>query len=491
MNLIDLTLTEALAKLRAREITATELTRAYLNRIEKFNDELFCYLTITPQRALADAAESDKRYAAGTARLLEGIPIAMKDNFATRGIRTTAASHILENFVPEYESTVSQKFIDAGAVLLGKTNLSEFGMASTPKTSAFGLTYNPWQRDKKLTPGGSSCGSASAVAGGLALVATGTDTGNSIKFPAALTGLVGFKPTYGVCSRWGCAAFASSLDHPGAFGRTADDCALAMSAMMGFDPLESTAAPVADDIAKSLAEPLAALRLTGLRIGLVREFDSLEISDDIRRTFGERIEQLRAAGAEIVDISLPHINDVLILYLVISRNEASSNLSRYDGMRYGLRVEGRDLDDTYKKTRAAGFGHYVKYRLLTGSVMLTEAFYKDCLLQAAKIRRILDNEFLAAFAKCDLIVSPASPCVAAPLPDDFTPKQFDDADILHIGSNMSGLPAASVPMGLSGGLPIGMHIMGPRFDDKRVLQFAKSIESLANFDNRPSVVMGE
>jgi aspartyl-tRNA(Asn)/glutamyl-tRNA(Gln) amidotransferase subunit A len=440
---------------------------------------------------MADAAESDRRYAAGTARPLEGIPIAMKDNFATRGIRTTAASRILENFVPEYESTVSQKFIDAGTVLLGKTNLSEFGMASTPKTSAFGPSYNPYQRERKLTPGGSSCGSAAAVAGGLALIATGTDTGNSIKFPASLTGLVGFKPTYGVCSRWGCAAFASSLDHPGAFGRTADDCALAMSVMTGFDPLESTSAQAADDIANSLAAPLAALPLNGLKIGLVQEFESLEISDDIKNIFNERIEQLRASGAEIVNISLPHIHDVLILYLVISRNEASSNLARYDGMRYGTRVNGRDYYDTCDKTRAAGFGHYVKYRLITGSVMLTEMFYKDCLLQAAKVRRVLDNEFLAAFKKCDLIISPATPCVAAPLSDDFTPKQFDDADILHIGSNMSGLPAVSVPIGLSEALPVGMHIMGPRFDDLRVLQFAKSIESFTNFDNRPSVVMGE
>jgi len=489
--MIDLTLAEALQKLRAREITATELTRAYLDRIEKFGKELNCYITVTSERALADAAESDKRYANGTARPLEGIPIGIKDNFATKGIRTTAASRMLENFVPEYESTVSQKLADAGCILLGKTNMSEFAMASTGKTSYFGSSVSPYNRKKKLTPGGSSSGSAAAVAGGLCLTATGTDTGNSVRFPAALCGLVGMKPTYGLCSRFGCAAFASSLDHPSVIARTVDDCTLTLSAMAGHDSKDSVSASGADDIAKSLSEPLTALPLTGIKIGVIREFKDLEIADDIKRIFETNLRALENKGAQLIDISIPHIMDVETLYLVISRAEASSNLTRYDGMRYGMRTEGKDLDDTYKKTRGDGFGDYVKYRLITGAVMLTEKFYKDCFLQAAKIRRILDNEFNAAFGQCDFIATPANPCVAVPLSDDFSAKQFQVADILHIGANMSGLPACSVPAGLSDGLPVGLHIMGRRFDDLRVLQMAKHIETFAGLDNKPTTVMGE
>ncbi|MCL2331624.1 MAG: aspartyl/glutamyl-tRNA amidotransferase subunit A [Proteobacteria bacterium] len=591
MNLTDLTITQALEKLRAREITATELTRAYLNRIEKFGAELNCYITVTPERALADAAESDKRYANGTARACEGIPIAMKDLFATRGIRTTAGSHILENFIPQYESTVSQKLRDAGTVLLGKTNMSEFGMASTPKTSYFGPTVNPYNRGQRLSPGGSSSGSASSVAAGLALAATGTDTGNSVKFPASLTGLVGMKPSYGVCSRFGCFPFASSLDHPGAFGRTVDDAALMMAVMAGHDENESTSAPNADEIAASIAAalgigsvashpswggaardvagrgggygssdndspPSAATRplppkrgaarphslqplsLQNIKLGVIREFEALEILPDIKRIFNENLAALKSAGAEIIEVSVPRIMDLVILYNIIARNEVSSNLARYDGMRYGLRVDGENLDDTYKKTRAAGFGSYVKYRLVTGSIMLTREFYNDCFLAAAKIRRMLDNELRAAFEKCDFILNPASPCVSQPLGDeslrigdDFSAEQFDAADTLNIGSNMSGLPAVSVPMGMvklppllggavaqratgggsgsdsgqasprpalpapplqgRGELPVGMHIMGRRFDDLRTLQMAKHIESFANLDNRPTTVMGE
>ncbi|MCL1902317.1 MAG: aspartyl/glutamyl-tRNA amidotransferase subunit A [Alphaproteobacteria bacterium] len=504
MNLIDLTLTEALAKLRAREITAVELTTAYLDRIEKFGAELNCYITVTRERALADAAESDRRYADGTNRGLEGIPIAMKDNFATIGIRSTGGSHILENFIPGYESTVSQKLADAGCVLLGKTNMSEFGMSSSAKTSYFGPSLNPYNRGMRLSPGGSSSGSATAVAAGLCCAATGTDTGNSIRFPASLCGLVGMKPSYGVCSRFGCFPFASSLDHPGVFGRNVDDCALMLAAAAGFEPQESTSATVADKIADSLKSPLAELPLRGLKIGIIRELESLDIDPNIKSEFNRHIENLKSNGAEIIKVSVPHVLDLETLYMVISRAEASSNLARLDGMRYGLRVEGDGLDDTYKKTRAAGFGPYVKFRLVTGAVMLTEKFYKDCFLQATKIRRILDNELLAAFEKCDLIVNPTCPCTADAAPlnnesspenslaaDEFSAQNFYMADTLTIAANMSGLPAASVPMALCNGLPAGLHIMGRRFDDTRVLQCAKHIEKFAAFDNRPTTVMGE
>ncbi len=491
-NLIDLTLTEALAKLKSGEITSMQLTAAYLERIEQLNPELNAYITVTGARALADAAESDKRYAAGNPRALEGIPIGMKDLFTTRGIRTTAASRMLENFVPEYESTVSQKFIDAGAVLLGKTNMDEFAMSGSGKTSYFGATINPYQFEKKLIPGGSSSGSATAVAGGLCCVATGTDTGDSIRFPASLTGLVGMKPTYGLCSRFGCIAFASSLDHAGPMARTVDDCALTLGVMAGHDVHDSTSAPNADEIAEKLKKPLLELPLTGLRIGIISEIDNNYITDEMKSVLAQHIENLRASGAEIINISIPHIMNTGVMYCVIARAEASSNLARYDGMRYGLRIEGTDLIDTYKKTRTAGFGENVKTRMLTGSIMLTHDFYEPCFVQAAKVRRIIDNELLAAFDSCDFILTPSSTRAAYPM--DFTrnDSECEVSDAMLVSCNMSGLPACSVPGGRTDdGLPLGLQIIGRRFDDLRVLQLAKHIEKFASLDNRPTTIMGK
>ena len=331
--MIDLTITEALKKLKSREISATELTRAHLARIEKFGSELNCYITTTPERALRDASAADERYANGTPRVLDGIPIAMKDLFATRGIRTTAASRMLENFVPEYESTISQKYIDAGTVLLGKANLDEFAMGTFSKTSYFGAPVSPWQRERRLTAGGSSGGTTSAVASGLAMGGTGTDTGGSIRFPASITGLVGVKPTYGLCSRWGCVAFASSLDTPGPIARTVDDAALLLSIMAGHDDKDSTSAPDAHFDTDSELKPILG---TGkkLRIGIIREFQNVEISPDMKRIFESRIADLKSAGAEIVDVSIPNILDALAAYYIIAPAEASSNLARYDGMRY-------------------------------------------------------------------------------------------------------------------------------------------------------------
>ncbi len=492
-HLIDLTLTTALSKLKSGEITCTSLTVAYMDRIEKLNPELNAYITVTRERALADAAESDKRYANGTARELEGIPMVMKDNFCTRGIRTTAGSYMLENFIPEYESTVSQKLIDAGCVLLGKSNMDEFAMAGTGKTSYFGAAINPYNADKKLTPGGSSSGAVTAVASGMALCATGSDTGDSIRIPASFTGLVGFKPTYGLCSRFGCIAFASSLDHPGPIARTVDDCALMLSAMAGHDKNDSTSAPNADEIVNNLKSALGPIELKGLRIGVIREInDAPGISDDMKSVVDKHIENLRANGAEIVTVSIPHIMLTATLYRVIARAEASSNLARYDGMRYGLRVEGKDLNDTYMKTRAAGFGDNVKFRLVTGSTMLTHNFYEPCFVQAAKIRRMIDNEFIAAFEQCDLILTAGAPCAAYPLSDSLNDDQDEISSAMLVSANMSGLPAISVPGGRNAdGLPLGIHIVGRRFDDVRVLQLAKNIESFANLDNRPTKVIGE
>ncbi len=488
--MINLTLTEALKKLNSREISAVELTRAYLDRIEKYGTDLNCYITTTPERAMADAAASDARRAAGDAKFLDGAPIAMKDLFATRGIRTTAASRMLENFVPEYESTISQKFIDAGTVLLGKANLDEFAMGTFSKTSYFGAPINPWQIEKRLTAGGSSGGSTSAVAGGLAIAATGTDTGGSIRFPAAITGLVGMKPTYGLCSRFGCIAFASSLDTPGPIARTVDDAGLLLNIMAGHDARESTSCennfactseiqPILDNGKK-------------LRVGIIREFGDVKISDDMKTLFEKRIADLKSMGAEIVEVSIPNILDALAAYYIIAPAEASSNLARYDGMRYGIRVEGRDIYDTFKKSRAAGFGDEVQRRMVIGTAVLSSESYDVYFMQAARVRRMISDSFNAAFVQCDLIICPSSAGTAMPLDSDLTPLEYYALDLFTVAMNLAGVPACSVPAGLAGnGLPLGIQVVGRRFDDMRVLQLAKHIETAAAIDNRPTIIMGK
>ena len=489
-KMIDLTITQALQKLKSRAISATELTRAYLNRIEKFGEKLNCYITTTPDRALADAAAADARYADGTAGALDGIPIGMKDLFATRGIRTTAASRMLENFVPEYESTVSQKFIDAGTVLLGKTNLDEFAMGTFSKTSFFGAPVNPWQLSHHLTAGGSSGGSTSAVAGGLAMAATGTDTGGSIRFPSAITGLVGMKPTYGLCSRWGCVAFASSLDTPGPIARTADDAALMLSVMAGHDSKDSTSAENGFAVDGELKPIIGDGKK--LRVGIIKEFSGVQISPDMKRLFDARIADLKSAGAEIIEVSIPNILDALAAYYIIAPAEASSNLARYDGMRYGLRVEGADLIDTYKKTRAAGFGTEVQRRMIVGTAVLSSESYEVYFMQAARVRRMIADSFANAFDQCDLIICPASAGTAMPLDSDLTPLEYYALDLFTVAMNLAGVPACSVPAGLAeNGLPLGLQIVGRRFDDMRVLQLAKHIQEFSGVDNRPTVIMGE
>ena len=488
--MIDLTITEALEKLKSREISATELTHAYLDRIEKYGADLNCYITTTPERALSDATASDARYAAGTALPLDGIPIAMKDLFATRNIRTTAASHMLENFVPQYESTVSQKFIDAGTVLLGKSNLDEFAMGTFSKTSYFGAPVNPWHIEQKLTAGGSSGGTTSAVASGLAMGGTGTDTGGSIRFPSAITGLVGMKPTYGLCSRWGCVAFASSLDTPGPIARTVDDAALLLAAMAGHDSKDSTSA----DAGFNAHTPILPILGDGkkLRIGIIKEFANVEISPDMKHLFESRISDLKSLGAEFIDISIPNILDALAAYYIIAPAEASSNLARYDGMRYGLRVDGTDLIDTYKKTRAAGFGTEVQRRMIIGTAVLSSESYEVYFMQAARVRRMIADSFNAAFEQCDLILCPASAGTALPLDSDLSPLEYYALDLFTVAMNLAGIPACSVPAGLAqNGLPLGIQVVGRRFDDMRVMQLAKHIEQFAGVDNRPTKIMGK
>ena len=488
--MINLTLTEVLKKLNNGDFSAVELTRAYLDRIEKYGADLNCYITTTPERAMADAVASDARRAAGNALPLDGAPIAMKDLFATRGIRTTAASRMLENFVPEYESTVSQKLIDAGTVLLGKANLDEFAMGTFSKTSYFGAPVNPWQMDKNLTAGGSSGGSTSAVAGGLAIAATGTDTGGSIRFPAAITGMVGMKPTYGLCSRWGCIAFASSLDTPGPIARTVDDAALMLSAMAGHDPKDSTSAQNNFNCTTPLEPVLGDGKK--LRVGVIKEFANVKISDDMKQLFEKRISDLKNMGAEIVEVSIPNILDALAAYYIIAPAEASSNLARYDGMRYGLRVEGKDIYDTYKKTRAAGFGDEVKRRMIIGTAVLSSESYDVYFMQAARVRRMIANSFNDAFKQCDLIICPSSAGTAMPLDSGLSPLEFYALDLFTVAMNLAGVPACSVPCGVAqNGLPLGIQVVGPRFTDMRVLQLAKHIETAAHIDNRPTTIMGK
>ena len=488
--MINFTIVEALEKLKSREISATELTRAHLERIEKYNSVLNSFITVTPERALADAAAADERIKNGTARALDGIPIAMKDLFATRGIRTTAASHILENFVPEYESTISQNFIDAGTVLLGKSNLDEFAMGTFSKTSYFGAPISPWQLERKLNAGGSSGGTTSAVAAGLAMGGTGTDTGGSIRFPCSITGLVGVKPTYGLCSRWGCVAFASSLDTPGPIARTVDDAALLLSVMAGHDAKDSTSA----DVKMEISAPLQPILGDGkkLRIGVIKEFNDVKISDDMKNLFEKRIADLKSLGAEVVEVSIPNILDALAAYYVIAPAEASSNLARYDGVRYGLRVEGKDIYDTFKKTRAAGFGDEVKRRLVIGAAVLSSSSYEVYFMQAARVRRMIADSFAKAFAQCDLIVCPSGANTALPLESDLTPLEYYALDLFTVAMNLAGVPAVSVPCGLAtNNLPLGMQVVGRKFDDVRVLQLAKHIEQCAGMDNRPKTIMGE
>ncbi len=489
--MINLTIKQALEKLKKREISATELARAYLARIEKYGKQLNCYITNTPERALEDAAKSDERYANGKTLALDGMPIAMKDLFATRGIRTTAASHMLENFVPQYESTISQKFIDAGTVLLGKSNLDEFAMGTFSKTSYFGAPVSPWQIEKRLTAGGSSGGSTSAVASGLAIAATGTDTGGSIRFPCAITGLVGLKPTYGLCSRWGCVAFASSLDTPGPITRTVEDAALLLSVMAGHDDKDSTSAPNAKFESDGNLQPVLGDGKK-LRIGIIKEFNNVQISSDMKNLFEKRIADLKSMGADIVEVSIPNVLDALAAYYIIAPAEASSNLARYDGMRYGLRVEGSDLYDTYKKTRAAGFGEEVQRRMLIGTAVLSSESYEVYFMQAARVRRMIADAFNKAFEQCDLIVCPSGASTALPLDSDLSPLEYYALDLFTVAMNLAGVPAVSVPCGLAqNGLPLGMQVVGRRFDDMRVLQLAKHIETAANIDNRPTVIMGE
>ena len=481
-DLLDLSLADARDGLRKKAFTAVELTEAYLAAMDKTR-VLNAYITETPDQARAMAADSDKRLAAGTAGPLEGIPLGVKDLYCTEGVLTTAASHILDGFKPPYESTVSGKLWSAGAVLLGKTNLDEFAMGSSNTTSFYGPVRNPWQDktdpDKALVPGGSSGGSAAVVAARSALASIGTDTGGSIRQPAALTGTVGLKPTYGRCSRWGVVAFASSLDQAGPFTRTVRDGAIMLGAMAGHDAKDSTSANIA------VPDFEAALKrgVKGLRIGSPQEYRLKSLADEIDDLWQRGIDWLRAAGAEIVDISLPHTKYALPAYYIIAPAEASSNLARYDGVRYGLRSEGKTLDEMYANTRRDGFGNEVQRRVLIGTYVLSAGYYDAYYLKAQKVRTRIAEDFRNAWSQCDVMLTPATPSAAFGIDDkQDDPIQMYLNDVFTVTVNLAGLPGIAVPAGLDHkGLPLGLQLIGKPFDEETLLQTAQALEDAAQF----------
>ena len=483
-DLTKLTLVEARDGLRAKKFSATELTRAFLSAIDKANPALNAYVLPTPEHALAQAAESDKRLAAGTARPLEGLPLGNKDLFCTKGIRTTACSRILDEFTPTYESTVGQNLWDAGAVMLGKLNNDEFAMGSSNETSCFGPVVNPWRRKRngaldnaKLVPGGSSGGSSSAVSADLCLAATATDTGGSIRQPAAITGTVGIKPTYGRCSRWGIVAFASSLDQAGPIAKTVRDAAIMLRHMASHDPKDSTSVdvPVPDyeaEIAKGVK---------GLRVGIPKEYRIDGMSKEAEDLWQKGITWLKAAGATIHDITLPHTKYALPAYYIVAPAECSSNLARYDGVRYGLRVPGNDLIEQYENTRAAGFGKEVRRRVLIGTYVLSAGYYDAYYLKAQKVRTLIKRDFDLAWANVDVVLTPTTPAPAfAQGEKSGDPIAMYLEDIFTVTANMAGLPGISVPAGLSSeGTPMGLQLIGKPFDEPTLFRVAQVIEDAA------------
>ncbi len=489
--MFELSIAEARDALRARKISAAELTGAYLGAVETLNPELNAYITVTPDQALAQAQAADVALAKGEGGPLTGIPLAIKDLFATKGVRTTAASKILSPFVPPYESTVTANLLRDGAVFLGKANLDEFAMGSSNMTSAYGPVTNPWQRqgsDAKLVPGGSSGGSAAAVAARMALGATATDTGGSIRQPAAFCGIVGIKPTYGRCSRWGVVAFASSLDQAGPVARTVEDAAILLGSMSGFDSKDSTSAnmPV-PDFATAVKRGVK-----GLRIGVPKEYRMEGLDPIIDKLWQDGLAWLKAEGASVVDISLPHTKYGLATYYIVAPAEASSNLARYDGVRYGARVPGRDLIEMYENTRAEGFGVEVKRRIMIGTYVLSAGYYDAYYLKAQKIRALILKDFTDAFEKVDAILTPTAPSAAFGQGEKVEdPVTMYLNDVFTVTANLAGLPGLSVPAGLDHqGLPLGLQVLGRPFDEETVFAVGGAIERAAGFTALPTIRAG-
>ncbi|MBJ7413953.1 MAG: Asp-tRNA(Asn)/Glu-tRNA(Gln) amidotransferase subunit GatA [Niveispirillum sp.] len=481
-NLTHLSMSDALAGLKAKDFTALELTNAYIAAVEAARP-LNAFITETPDIALEQAKASDARYAAGTNLPLDGMPLGIKDLFCTKGVLTTAASHILDGFKPEYESTITENLFRDGAVMLGKLNLDEFAMGSANITSYYGPVLNPWTgkdpagADRKLVPGGSSGGSAASVSGRFAIAATGTDTGGSIRQPASFTGIVGLKPTYGRCSRWGTIAFASSLDQAGPMTRTVRDAALMLQSMAGFDPKDSTSVDMkVPDLLASLTGDIR-----GLRVGIPKEYRVDGMPAEIERVWQQGIEWLKAAGATPVEVSLPHTKYALATYYVVAPAECSSNLARYDGVRFGLRVEGKDLAEMYENTRGEGFGKEVRRRILIGTYVLSAGYYDAYYLKAQKVRARIAEDFAKAFEQCDILLTPTAPSTAFAIGE----KQDDPIamylnDVFTVPASLAGLPGMSVPAGLaSDGLPLGLQLIGRPFDEETLLRVADVIEKAA------------
>jgi len=479
-DLTTLTIAEARTKLDAGEISSVELTQAFVDEIDTA-DALNAFITKTPEKALAMAAQSDQRRAKGEAAgKLEGIPVGIKDLFCTEGVLTTAGSHILDGFVPDYDSTVTTNMWRDGAVMLGKLNLDEFAMGSSNETSYYGPVVNPWQRtgsNAKLVPGGSSGGSATSVRANLCMAATATDTGGSIRQPGAFTGTVGLKPTYGRCSRWGIVAFASSLDQAGPITKTVEDAAIMLGSMAGHDDKDTTSVdvPVPDYEAALTGD------IRGLKVGIPKEYRVDGMPSEIEDLWTKGIEWLKSAGAEIVDVSLPHTKYALPTYYIVAPAEASSNLARYDGVRYGLRVEGDDIIDMYEKTRAQGFGEEVIRRILIGTYVLSAGYYDAYYLKAQKVRTLIARDFTKAFETVDVMLTPSTPSPAfgiAERMDD--PLSMYLNDIFTVSLNMAGLPGISVPAGLSQeGTPLGLQVIGKAFEEATLLRTGQIIEQAA------------
>jgi aspartyl-tRNA(Asn)/glutamyl-tRNA(Gln) amidotransferase subunit A len=482
----EFTLAEAREAVRTRKISSKELTAACVKAVEAARP-LNAFVTETPDRALAMAEQSDKRIADGGARPLEGLPLAIKDLFCTKGVRTTAGSNILSNFIPPYESTVTQNLWDAGAVMLGKTNMDEFAMGSSNETSHFKPVVSPWRArssNQALVPGGSSGGSAAAVAANLCLAATGTDTGGSIRQPAAVTGIVGLKPTYGRCSRWGIVAFASSLDQAGPMTRTVRDAAILLNVMASVDPKDSTSVdrPVPD------YEATVECGVKGLRVGIPKEYRIGGAPPEIDALWAKGAEWLKAQGAEIVDVSLPHTKYALPAYYIVAPAEASSNLARYDGVRYGHRsAHADDVVSLYERSRAEGFGPEVRRRILIGTYVLSAGYYDAYYARAQKLRTLIARDFAAAYAQCDVLLTPATPGPAFAIGEKTAdPVSMYLNDVFTVTVNLAGLPGIAVPAGITEtGLPLGLQIIGKAFDEATVLRAGRAIEIAAAFSAKP------
>ncbi|MBW8708146.1 MAG: Asp-tRNA(Asn)/Glu-tRNA(Gln) amidotransferase subunit GatA [Alphaproteobacteria bacterium] len=486
-DLTAMTLAEARDAIRAKTISSRELTGAFVSAIEKARP-LNAFITEAAENALLTADAADKRIASGQMGALEGLPLAIKDLFCTKGTRTTAASKILGNFMPPYESTVTQNLWDAGAVMLGKTNLDEFAMGSSNETSAFGNVINPWRAKNSnvnLVPGGSSGGSAAAVAADLCLAATGTDTGGSIRQPAAVTGRVGLKPTYGRCSRFGIVAFASSLDQAGPMTKTVKDAAIMLKSMASVDAKDSTSV----DMEVPDYEKLLDGGIKGLRVGIPREYRMDGAPAEIDALWSKGAEWLKAQGAEIVDVSLPHTKYALPTYYIVAPAEASANLARYDGVRFGYRAEGvRDITDLYEKSRGEGFGAEVQRRILIGTYVLSAGYYDAYYSRAQKLRTLIKRDFEQAFELCDVLLTPTTPGpafgVGAKTSD---PLEMYLQDVFTVTVNLAGLPGISVPAGLSeNGLPLGLQVIGKAFDEATMLRAARAVEMAADFKHSPA-----